>query len=153
MNRGDESNEQWERLKPLLPPQKPKTGKPNHDRRQVVNGILWILRTGAPRRDLPERYGKWDGPFNREIYRQRNIVERAINRLKQKITGYTVHLVVPEVDSGPILIQAAVPVLPDDTPETLHARIQVQEHKIMVEAIRYATALPNPLAARQCQEK
>jgi phosphoribosylglycinamide formyltransferase 1 len=56
-----------------------------------------------------------------------------------KITGCTVHLVVPEVDSGPILVQAAVPVLPDDTPETLHARIQVQEHKIMVEAIRYAT--------------
>ncbi len=58
-----------------------------------------------------------------------------------KITGCTVHLVVPEVDSGPILIQAAVPVLPDDTPETLHARIQVQEHKIIVEAIRYATTM------------
>ncbi|MFB2981239.1 phosphoribosylglycinamide formyltransferase [Microseira sp. BLCC-F43] len=68
-----------------------------------------------------------------------------------KITGCTVHLVVPEVDSGPILIQAAVPVLPDDTPETLHARIQVQEYKIMVEAIRVATALPNALAARQHQ--
>ena len=58
MNRGDLSNERWERLKPLLPPQKPKTGKPNNDHRTVVNGILWILRTGAPWRDLPERYGK-----------------------------------------------------------------------------------------------
>ncbi len=38
MNRGDLSDEQWEKLKPLLPPQKPKTGKPNHDHRQVVNG-------------------------------------------------------------------------------------------------------------------
>ncbi|MDY6805622.1 MAG: phosphoribosylglycinamide formyltransferase [Cyanobacteriota bacterium] len=52
-----------------------------------------------------------------------------------KITGCTVHLVSEEVDSGPILMQAAVPVLADDTPETLHARIQVQEHKIMVGAI------------------
>ncbi len=52
MNRGDLSNEQWETLKPLLPPLKPRTGKPNHDHRQVVNGILWILRTGAPWRDL-----------------------------------------------------------------------------------------------------
>ena len=47
-----------------------------------------------------------------------------------KITGCTVHIVTLEVDSGPILIQAAVPILPDDTPETLHARIQVQEHRI-----------------------
>lgn len=52
-----------------------------------------------------------------------------------KITGCTVHLVSEEVDSGPILMQAAVPVLADDTPATLHARIQVQEHKMMVGAI------------------
>ncbi|NEO38534.1 MAG: phosphoribosylglycinamide formyltransferase [Moorea sp. SIOASIH] len=52
-----------------------------------------------------------------------------------KITGCTVHVVSLDVDSGPILFQAAVPVLPDDTPETLHGRIQVQEHRILVEAI------------------
>ncbi|MBV8887050.1 MAG: phosphoribosylglycinamide formyltransferase [Chroococcidiopsidaceae cyanobacterium CP_BM_RX_35] len=52
-----------------------------------------------------------------------------------KITGCTVHLVSVEVDSGPILLQAAVPVLPDDTSETLHARIQVQEHRILPFAI------------------
>lgn len=52
-----------------------------------------------------------------------------------KITGCTVHLVRLEVDSGPILIQAAVPVLPDDTPEMLQARIQVQEHQIYPQAI------------------
>lgn len=57
-----------------------------------------------------------------------------------RITGCTVHIVVPEVDSGPILIQAAVPVLPDDTPETLHARIQVHEHKIIVAGIALAAA-------------
>lgn len=52
-----------------------------------------------------------------------------------KITGCTAHLVCLEVDSGPILLQAAVPVLSDDTPETLHARIQVQEHQILPQAI------------------
>jgi phosphoribosylglycinamide formyltransferase 1 len=52
-----------------------------------------------------------------------------------KITGCTVHIARLEVDSGPILMQAAVPVFPDDNAETLHARIQVQEHKIMVGAI------------------
>src|SRR4028119_532595 len=61
-------------------------------------------------------------------------VEQAIDA-GVKITGCTVHLVRLEVDSGPILLQAAVPVLPDDTPETLHARIQVQEHLILPQAI------------------
>ncbi len=58
MNRGDLTNRQWERLAPLLPPQKPKTGRPAHDHRPIINGILWILRTGAPWEDLPARYGK-----------------------------------------------------------------------------------------------
>ena len=61
-------------------------------------------------------------------------VEQAL-AAKVKITGCTVHIAHLEVDSGPILMQAAVPVFPDDTPETLHARIQVQEHKIMLGAI------------------
>jgi phosphoribosylglycinamide formyltransferase 1 len=52
-----------------------------------------------------------------------------------KIAGCTVHWVVPEVDSGKILVQSAVPVFPDDTPTSLHARIQVQEHRIIVAAI------------------
>jgi phosphoribosylglycinamide formyltransferase 1 len=53
-----------------------------------------------------------------------------------KISGCTVHLVCPEVDSGPILIQAAVPVLPNDTVESLHARIQAQEHRILPAALQ-----------------
>jgi phosphoribosylglycinamide formyltransferase-1 len=51
------------------------------------------------------------------------------------ITGCTVHLLRLEMDSGPIIMQAAVPVLPDDTAETLHARIQIQEHRILPLAI------------------
>ncbi|MFN5513693.1 MAG: phosphoribosylglycinamide formyltransferase [Cyanobacteriota bacterium] len=47
-----------------------------------------------------------------------------------KVTGCTVHYAVPDVDSGPILAQAAVPILPGDTPESLHARVQRQEHQI-----------------------
>lgn len=57
-----------------------------------------------------------------------------------KIAGCTVHLVCLEVDSGTILMQAAVPVLPDDTAESLHARIQVQEHIILPRAIALAAA-------------
>lgn len=55
-----------------------------------------------------------------------------------KITGCTVHYVVPEVDSGSIIMQAAVPVLPHDTVATLQARIQTQEHRIFPQAIALA---------------
>ncbi|MGB7443072.1 MAG: phosphoribosylglycinamide formyltransferase [Coleofasciculaceae cyanobacterium] len=55
-----------------------------------------------------------------------------------KIAGCTAHLVTLDMDSGPIILQAAVPVLPEDTPETLHARIQVQEHLILPQAIALA---------------
>lgn len=55
-----------------------------------------------------------------------------------KVTGCTVHLACVEVDSGPILIQAVVPILPEDTSNTLHARIQIQEHRIFPPAIALA---------------
>jgi phosphoribosylglycinamide formyltransferase 1 len=61
-------------------------------------------------------------------------VERAL-AAGVDVTGCTVHVVTDEVDAGPILLQATVPVLPGDTPETLHRRIQRQEHRILPEAI------------------
>jgi transposase len=57
--RGEMTDQQWNQIKPLLPPQKPPTGCPAKDHRTIINGILWILRTGAPWRDLPSRYGAW----------------------------------------------------------------------------------------------
>lgn len=56
-----------------------------------------------------------------------------------RVTGCTVHYVELKVDSGPIIIQAVVPVLPNDDPASLHARIQVQEHHIYPRAIALAT--------------
>ncbi|MEM1392229.1 MAG: phosphoribosylglycinamide formyltransferase [Cyanobacteria bacterium P01_H01_bin.150] len=64
-------------------------------------------------------------------------IEQAIEA-QVKITGCTVHLVSLEMDSGKIIMQAAVPVLPEDTPETLHTRIQIQEHRILPAAINLA---------------
>ena len=52
-----------------------------------------------------------------------------------KVSGATVHLVTPELDAGPIVLQRAVPVREDDTPETLAARILIEEHKLYPEAI------------------
>jgi transposase len=60
MIRRDELHDtEWARLEPLLPPRTGHVGKPAHDHRRIINGILWKLRTGAPWRDLPERYGPW----------------------------------------------------------------------------------------------
>ena len=57
MTRGDLSDRQWERLRPLLPPERSgKKGHPYRPHREVLNGIIWVKRTGAPWRDLPERY-------------------------------------------------------------------------------------------------
>lgn len=70
MSQRDLTDEQWERLKPLLPPQKPKTGRTNLNHRRIINGILWILRTGAPWDDLPRRYGK-RGTVSSRYYRWR----------------------------------------------------------------------------------
>ncbi|PYR58396.1 MAG: phosphoribosylglycinamide formyltransferase [Acidobacteria bacterium] len=53
-----------------------------------------------------------------------------------KVAGVTVHLVTGELDGGPIVAQAAVPVRDDDTPETLAARILIEEHRIYAEAVK-----------------
>ena len=53
------SDAQWERVAPLLPGKAGDPGRTGADNRLFVNGVLWVLRSGAHWRDLPERYGKW----------------------------------------------------------------------------------------------
>ena len=64
-----------------------------------------------------------------------HVHEAAITR-GVKVSGCTVHLVDEDYDTGPIVLQTVVPVLDDDTPETLAARILPEEHKTYVDAIR-----------------
>lgn len=64
MGRGDLTSGQWARLEPLLP-QGIKPGRPQvWTRRQLIDGIRWRTRTGAPWRDVPERYGPWDRVYD-----------------------------------------------------------------------------------------
>ena len=65
MQRRELSDAQWEKLEPHLPPQQPRTGRPNKDHRPIINGILWQLRTGAPWRDLPKKFGPWQTVYSR----------------------------------------------------------------------------------------
>lgn len=59
MKRYELSDAQWERVAPLLPGKAGDPGRTGTDNRLFVNGVLWVLRSGAHWRDLPERYGKW----------------------------------------------------------------------------------------------
>lgn len=72
-------------MAPLLPPQRPRTGRPAHDHRTILNGMLWILRTGAPWRDLPDRYGNWQTVYSRfRRWREAGIWDRILTALQRE---------------------------------------------------------------------
>jgi len=64
MKRHELTDEQWELIEPILPKRTATTGRKPRDPRQMLNGILWILRTGAPWRDLPEPFGPWQSVYD-----------------------------------------------------------------------------------------
>lgn len=59
MHRHQLTDEQWELVKPFVPQKSARTGRPAKEARTMLDGIFWILRTGAPWRDLPDRFGPW----------------------------------------------------------------------------------------------
>jgi transposase len=65
--RGDLTDREWQRLQRCLPvrTRSPKGGRPPRDDRTLVNGMIWLARTGAPWRDLPERFGPWQTVYDR----------------------------------------------------------------------------------------
>jgi transposase len=81
------SDEEWARLEPLLPPRRGR-GRPNHDHRRLLNGRLWILHTGAPWRDLPERYGSWCTVYSRfRRWSRAGIFDRVLRALQRDVDG------------------------------------------------------------------
>lgn len=96
-------------------------------------GFMRILSDGFAR--------KWDGrvlnihPSLLPAFKGMHVHEQAL-AAGVKVSGCTVHFVVPELDAGPIIEQTCVPVLADDTPDTLAARILEQEHRIYPEALK-----------------
>ena len=66
MKRHELTKEQWERIKGLLPAEQTgKRGRPRKDNRSMLNGMLWIVRSGAQWRELPEVYGPWQSVYAR----------------------------------------------------------------------------------------
>ena len=59
------SDDQWDAIASLLPAERGRKARPARDNREMVNAILWVLRTGAPWRDLPEHYPRWTSVYTR----------------------------------------------------------------------------------------
>ena len=81
-------DEQWARIAPLLPPQKPPTGRPAHDHRTIVAGIFWVIRTGASWRELPTQFGPWQTIHTRyQRWRTTGIWQQILNALDHQDTA------------------------------------------------------------------
>jgi transposase len=85
MRRKELTEQQWSKIAPLLPPQKSRRGRPAKDHRTILNAILWVLRTGAPWRNLPERYGSWQTTASR-FYRwqKEGVWQRVLKELQSQ---------------------------------------------------------------------
>ena len=80
--RHDISDKAWERIRPYTIGEKGTRGGNARDTRQFINGVFWILRTGAPWRDLPETYGNWKNVHRRFCrWRDKGIWERILEAL------------------------------------------------------------------------
>lgn len=85
VRRHELSDAEWQILEPLLPPLKTR-GRPYRDHRVVINGMLWVLHTGAPWRDLPERYGPWQTVYSRFLRWSRSgLWDRILSALQREL--------------------------------------------------------------------
>jgi transposase len=82
MHRHELSEVQWERIKDVLPSRK-RRGRPPSDARQMLNGMMWIVRTGAPWRDLLEGFGPWQTVYKRfNRWSRTGVWDRVLGRLQ-----------------------------------------------------------------------
>ena len=83
MRRFELSDEQWQRVEGLLPGQPGSPGRSGDNNRLFLEAVLWIVRTGAPWRDLPERFGDWNSVFQRfNRWAKKGVWEQVFNALQ-----------------------------------------------------------------------
>ncbi len=82
MDRDILSDAQWERIEPLLPGKPGDPGRSAADNRVFLEAVLWMARTGAPWRDLHQRFGRWNSVFRRfRRWAQKGVFESLFNAL------------------------------------------------------------------------
>jgi transposase len=85
MARHELTDREWEAIHALLPSEK-RPGRPWRNHRQVINGMLWVLATGAPWRDLPKRYGPWQTVYDRFArWRQDGTIQRIMTGVRENL--------------------------------------------------------------------
>ena len=86
MKRHELTDEQWELVKPLIPRKPARTGRPPKDPRLMLNGVFWILGTGAAWRDLPEQFGPWQTVYDHfSQWRSAGVFSDVIDALQVKL--------------------------------------------------------------------
>ena len=86
MRRHELTDEQWAAVEPLIPRSSATTGRPASDPRLMLNGLFWILATGAPWRDLPERFGPWQTVYDHfRKWRKNGVFASIIEALQVKL--------------------------------------------------------------------
>lgn len=86
MRRYELTDAQWQSIEDLFPKNQSCSGRPWNDHRTVLNGMFWVLCSGAPWRDLPERYGAWQTAYHRfRRYREEGFFQRLLERLHLRL--------------------------------------------------------------------
>jgi transposase len=86
MKRHEVSDGEWELLQPLFPVSDAKTGRPARDTREMLNGLMWILSTGAPWRDLPERFGPFQTVYGYfRAWRENGVFDSILDALHLRL--------------------------------------------------------------------
>ena len=80
------TDEQWMAVEQLVAIEPAKTGRPRREAREMLNGVLWILRTGAPWRDLPDRFGPWQTVYEYfGLWRSNGTYDRILEALQVRL--------------------------------------------------------------------
>ncbi len=78
-------DDQWQRVEALLPPQHDTGGRPAKPHRPIVEAMIWVLRTGAPWRDVPVAYGPWQSVYTRfSRWSKSGVLERLLESLAKE---------------------------------------------------------------------
>ena len=91
VRRHELQDSEWELIRDIVAPRRAGKGRRIEDPRRLLNGMMWILRTGAPWRDLPRRYGPWQTVYHHfSAWRREGVIDQVLQELQLRLdeNGY-----------------------------------------------------------------